>query len=315
MAACSSRAVRTILSKCGTYSRTASVTHSPNVHRQLLCRQICLSSAVWRKNLAAVGPEKFSEEYMKKQIEEFNIGKRHLANMMGEDPETFTQEDIDRSIAYLFPSGLFEKQARPVMKHPDIMFPKQTAVQWDADGRPFHFLFYTGKHAYFSLMHDLFGKVLAVEKHQDNLRTKGLYTTDTKQMSLTGSRWLHKEELEELLVENISSHDYSRFVQLMERLLSMPYCASEEEFVHRFRRQLEVQSSKQNIPPIQLDENGVAFCQADVFSKKTFDISSPQAGGKRPTPASHSETVALGTSQSMAKATCCISPFCRTGSS
>lgn len=35
------------------------------------------------------------DEFMKKQREEYQIGKRHLANMMGEDPETFTQEDID----------------------------------------------------------------------------------------------------------------------------------------------------------------------------------------------------------------------------
>lgn len=38
------------------------------------------------------------DEFMKVQDEEFRIGKRHLANMMGEDPETFTQEDIDVSI-------------------------------------------------------------------------------------------------------------------------------------------------------------------------------------------------------------------------
>lgn len=37
------------------------------------------------------------DEFMKIQDEEFRIGKRHLANMMGEDPETFTQEDIDVS--------------------------------------------------------------------------------------------------------------------------------------------------------------------------------------------------------------------------
>lgn len=58
-------------------------------------RQVSLSAAVHRKNLAAAGPEKFSEEFIKKQVEEFNIGKRHLANMMGEDVENFTQEDID----------------------------------------------------------------------------------------------------------------------------------------------------------------------------------------------------------------------------
>lgn len=38
------------------------------------------------------------DEFMKVQDEEFRIGKRHLANMMGEDPETFTQEDIDVSL-------------------------------------------------------------------------------------------------------------------------------------------------------------------------------------------------------------------------
>ena len=37
-------------------------------------------------------------------MEEFNLGKRHLANMMGEDPETFTQEDIDVSTATLLKS-------------------------------------------------------------------------------------------------------------------------------------------------------------------------------------------------------------------
>lgn len=37
------------------------------------------------------------EAFMSKERHEFQIGKRHLANMMGEDPETFTQEDINVS--------------------------------------------------------------------------------------------------------------------------------------------------------------------------------------------------------------------------
>ncbi|XP_060774154.1 28S ribosomal protein S9, mitochondrial [Neoarius graeffei] len=268
MAASSSRAVRTVFSKCGKCSWNLFIS-SPHMNRQLICRQICVSSVAWRKNLAAAGPEKFTEEYIKKQIDEFNIGKRHLANMMGEDPETFTQEDIDRCIAYLFPSGLFEKRARPVMKHPDLIFPKQAAVQWGEDSRPFHYLFYTGKQAYYSLMHDTFGKVLAIEKYQDKLRSKGLFTQDTKRISLSGSRWLLKEELEQLLVENISDHEYARFLQLVERLLSMPYCSMEEEFLQRFRRKLEVQSSKQEIPALQHSEDGVAFSQSDGRRKSS----------------------------------------------
>lgn len=35
------------------------------------------------------------DEFMKEQTQEYQIGKRHLANMMGENPETFTQEDVN----------------------------------------------------------------------------------------------------------------------------------------------------------------------------------------------------------------------------
>ncbi|KAF6728621.1 28S ribosomal protein S9, mitochondrial [Oryzias melastigma] len=230
---------------------------------RVLCRHISRSSPLCRKNLAAAGPEKFTAEFIQKQIEDFNIGKRHLANIMGEDPENFTQEDIDRSISYLFPSGLFEKKARPLMKHPDEIFPKQRAVQWGEDRRPFHFLFYTGKQSFYSLMHEVYGKMLNIEKHQDHLRSKGLFSKDGQKISLGMSRWLTKEELEALLVEDISTHDYDRFIQVMERLLSMPYCGAEEEFVLRFRQLLQAQSRNQVVPPLQKDEDGVAFSYAD----------------------------------------------------
>lgn len=56
---------------------------------------------------------------------------------------------------------------------------------------------------------------------------------------------------------------YNRFIQLMERLLSMPCCATEEEFILRYRRQLEAQSRKQMVPPLQRDDRGVAFSTSD----------------------------------------------------
>ncbi|XP_039998472.1 28S ribosomal protein S9, mitochondrial [Xiphias gladius] len=256
------RTLGSFLGKCGNCCSSVNTVTS-QLSRQALSRQICVSAALHRKNLAAAGPQKFTVEFIEKQVEEFNIGKRHLANMMGEDPENFSQDDIDRSIAYLFPSGLFEKKAQPVMKHPEEIFPKQRAVQWGADGRPFHFLFYTGKQSYYSLMHEMYEKILNLEKHQDRLRAKGLFSQDFKQISLGTSRWLTKEEVEALLVETISTHDYNRFIQLMERLLSMPYCAAEEEFVLRYRRQLEAQSRKQMVPPLERDDRGVAFSTSD----------------------------------------------------
>uniref|UniRef100_A0A8C3VSN9 Small ribosomal subunit protein uS9m n=1 Tax=Catagonus wagneri TaxID=51154 RepID=A0A8C3VSN9_9CETA len=217
-----------------------------------------------KKNVAASRRETYTVDFIKKQIEEFNIGKRHLANMMGEDPETFTQEDIDRAIAYLFPSGLFEKRARPIMKHPEEIFPKQRAIQWGEDGRPFHFLFYTGKQSYYSLMHDTYGKLLDVEKHHSQLRAKDLLAEKTKILKdPIGSRWLIKEELEEMLVEKLSDQDYTQFIRLLERLSALPGGATEEEFVNRFRRSVPIQSKHQLIEPLQYDEQGKAFSRGE----------------------------------------------------
>ncbi|KAF6104879.1 mitochondrial ribosomal protein S9 [Phyllostomus discolor] len=216
-----------------------------------------------KKNVASLRCETYTVDFIKKQIEEFNLGKRHLANMMGEDPETFTQEDIDRAIAYLFPSGLFEKRARPIMKHPEQIFPKQKATQWGEDGRPFHFLFYTGKQSYYSLMHDAYGKLLNLEKHKNELQAKGLFSEEAKTKDLIGSRWLIKEELEEMLVEKLSDQDYAQFIRLLERLLTLQCGAAEKEFLQSFRRSVTIQSKKQLIEPVQYDEQGMAFSTSE----------------------------------------------------
>ncbi|KAK1876467.1 28S ribosomal protein S9 mitochondrial, partial [Dissostichus eleginoides] len=261
MAASCMRTVGSILGKCRNCSSSMN-SLSSQLSRQVLSRQICVASVLRRKNLNP-GPEKFSPEFIQKQVEEYNNGKRHLANMMGEDPEDFTQEDVDRSIAYLFPSGLFEKKARPLMKHPEEIFPRQKAVQWGEDGRPFHFLFYTGKQAYYSLMHNIYGKILEVEKHQDRLRQKGLFSKEGKPIGLGTSRWLTKDELDILLGEAIRTEDYDRFLQLMERLLSLPYCGAVKGFVLSYRRELDAQSSKQTVPTVERDERGVAYSTSE----------------------------------------------------
>lgn len=49
------------------------------------------------------------DDFMQTQNLEYQIGKRHLANMMGEDPEMFTQEDVDVSSIFLFNKKHFSK--------------------------------------------------------------------------------------------------------------------------------------------------------------------------------------------------------------
>ena len=59
------------------------------------------------------------DAFISKERSEFELGKKHLANMMGMDYDVMTQEDVDKAIAYLFPSGLYHPDARPKMKPPE----------------------------------------------------------------------------------------------------------------------------------------------------------------------------------------------------
>ena len=53
-----------------------------------------------------------SQRMFSKERSDFELGKKHLANMMGMDADAMTQQDIDKAIEYLFPSGLTEPAAR-----------------------------------------------------------------------------------------------------------------------------------------------------------------------------------------------------------
>lgn len=59
-----------------------------------------------------------------------------------------------------------------------------------------------------------------------------------------------------------SSCQYTRFLQLMERLLALPHSSNQDQFVSQFRCQLEAQSKNQMVPPLQQDHRGVAFSTA-----------------------------------------------------
>ena len=43
-----------------------------------------------------------TESFMQHEISEYEIGKRHLANIMGANPDTFTQDDIDVIIFHTY---------------------------------------------------------------------------------------------------------------------------------------------------------------------------------------------------------------------
>merc|ERR1719464_456348 len=103
---------------------------------------------------------------------EFDTGRQHLANMMGYDADVMTQEDIDKSIQYLFPSGL-AAEARPVMKPPEEIFPKQKEAEFDVEGRPYHPFFYCLKPNLFMAMYQLREHMASITIFGDRLSSQG----------------------------------------------------------------------------------------------------------------------------------------------
>lgn len=202
------------------------------------------------------------DEFMKKQTSDFEIGKRHLANMMGEDPETFTQEDIDKAIQYLFPSGLFEPKARPMMKHPEEVFAKRKDAEFDETGRPFHPFFYTGLPNYYQVLHNITAKINELSNFQDRMIRYSV-NMEEKTMDLGGTCWLTKEQFENSILEQVKDHHYEFFVKSMERLVSHPNSSRVKEFVMPYRRKMVTQGTDDEIPKLMYTEEGIPYMTHD----------------------------------------------------
>ncbi|EDX12033.1 uncharacterized protein Dsimw501_GD19454 [Drosophila simulans] len=209
------------------------------------------------------------DEFMKTQHLEFQIGKRHLANMMGADPETFTQEDIDEAISYLFPSGLYDQKARPAMKSPEVVFPARKAAEFDETGRPFHSMFYTGKPNFFQLLHDIVEETNKLADLEERMLRRGNKPDENQKLEIAGFQLLPKDQLELLLVESIADIEYSNFSNSMDRLIASPYAYKSKAFIERYLKPLMDQSKQLEVPKPRIDEEGRQYITTYECLRKT----------------------------------------------
>ncbi|ALC47865.1 mRpS9 [Drosophila busckii] len=209
------------------------------------------------------------DEFMKTQHLEFQIGKRHLANMMGADAETFTQEDINEAISYLFPSGLYDKKARPTMRTPDEVFPARKAAEFDETGRPFHSMFYTAKPNFFQLLHDIVEETNKLNDLEERMLRRGNKPDENQKLETAGFQLLPKEHLERVLVEQIADIEYQNFSNSMERLIASPYAYKSKAFIERFLKPLIDQSKQLEVPKPKIDEQGRQYITTYECLRKT----------------------------------------------
>ena len=76
---------------------------------------------------------------------------------------------------------------------------------------------------------------------------------------LSGSEWINKEQIENVLVEVIRDIEYNNFVAAMDRLALHPYSYRIKEFVEKYRKPLMSQTTTLDIPKLQVDKEGRDF--------------------------------------------------------
>lgn len=52
---------------------------------------------------------------------------------------------------------------------------------------------------------------------------------------------------------------YSRFIRLLEKLMTLPCSDIEENYIKKFSKEIAVQLKKVSVEPLKYDEQGVAF--------------------------------------------------------
>ncbi|CAL8075699.1 unnamed protein product [Calicophoron daubneyi] len=225
------------------------------------------------------------ETMLETERQDFERGRRYLAQIMGEDPATFTQEKIDESIKYLFPSNLFCLKARPKLKPPEDVFPKERRLQCDPDGRPLHTLFYTQHPNFYSVMHEAVYQLEDMKNEYDGIFTG--FTSQSKSrapISLLSTEWFTKAELEEAISESVTDDQYEQWLLLMNRLAAHPFANLGKEFILRFRSNATKTVREETYPEPELDpvthrrymrsfgQKKNAFAEATVYMPGTGKI-------------------------------------------
>ncbi|KAK3768643.1 hypothetical protein RRG08_065937 [Elysia crispata] len=238
---------------------------APKTQNKPTAKAVTISKAM----RAYMEQAKAYDDKMKAEVADFEIGKRHLANIMGEDPDSFTQADVDRAIEYLLPSGLYDKKARPVMKDPYEIFPKKKAAQFGLDGRPYHWMYFTILPNYYSTLYEITWKLEALKDSEDQMRAENrLDEMEGQSFNTASSEWISLQALKTRMVENIKEKEYNHFVTLMERLVSHPLSGREQNFIMEWRVSLQAEELESAVPEVEVEEGG-RMCATATGTRKS----------------------------------------------
>lgn len=209
------------------------------------------------------------EEFIKEETIAYETGKRHLANMMGKDPENFTQKDINASLKYLFPSGLYDPRARPMMKSPEETFPAKKEAEFGPDGKPFNSFFYTKHPNYYTALHDIVGTL----HHLDDLEDKYIASHGAlplnEQFDSSKLIWLTQKEIEKQLIEKLSDEKYEYFIKTLNKLVDHGMSKHAKDLIMKYSISKINKNTEQSLLPICYGKNGRPYVTVFPCKRKS----------------------------------------------
>ncbi|CAI5444640.1 unnamed protein product [Caenorhabditis angaria] len=194
---------------------------------------------------------------MEKHRSEFETGKRHLAKMMSLDIHELDQKAIDRAIEYLFPSGLTDPNARPVMRPPDEILPRFQRFEFDEEGRPEGSRFFTLNPKIYGLLSEIGMKTQSVMKFYDeHVGSRNVNKNDLDVANLSGSQWITHEKMKKKLHEKFSNEMYAQILIAFENLAQLQGSSIEHKFLMEYREPLTASTGSKlfgpSIPTVQI---------------------------------------------------------------
>lgn len=213
------------------------------------------------------------KEFLLRETKEYERGKRHLANIMGIESESMTQRDVDDAIKYLFPAALFEPRARPVMKHPELIYQARKDAQFDIEGRPNHYLFYTFTANFHEDLHKLTKINEELNAYEDEQLLKGIVEPPPEAMyQFAGRTWrTHREMCDEYL-EDIKEVQYEYMIKCLTRLAEHPYSARAKEYLDHHTKELPGQSISLELPKLLKDETTGKIYTEMISRRREHDV-------------------------------------------
>ncbi|XP_065212471.1 small ribosomal subunit protein uS9m [Planococcus citri] len=213
------------------------------------------------------------QKFMDEEKHKFEVGKRHLANMMGKSPETFTQQDINEAIEYLFPCGLFVRGARPMMKPPEKIYTGTKEASFDISGRPFHPFFYTGFPNLYQHMSDAVKVLNSLNEFEDKVITGKENGDMYSPIDMKPLRWINYKEAIKKFQEAIPPIEYGNFINTLTVMAEHPYASKFADFFSNYTHYLSVSTNRVQIDTIEVLEDGRKRVVIDDIHRRTSVVS------------------------------------------